>query len=66
VDLVVLKEDELLLDLMLNDGTNKIYNISYDNGLITRTFNGYIVSLIEDGTFNDTLKLKVAFGVANE
>jgi hypothetical protein len=22
--------------------------------------------LIEDGTFNDTLKLKVAFGVANE
>lgn len=66
VDLVVLKEDDLLLDLMLNDGTNKIYNISYDNGLITRTFKGYIVSLIEDGTFNDTLKLKVAFGVANE
>jgi hypothetical protein len=24
------------------------------------------VSLIEDGVFNDTLKLKVVFGVANE
>ena len=66
VDLVVLKGDELILDLMANDGTNKIYNISYDNGLITRTFKGYIVNLVEDGVFNDTLKLKVVFGVANE
>jgi hypothetical protein len=51
---------------MVNDVTNKKYNISYDNGLITRTFKGYIVNLVEDGTFNDTLKLKVVFGVANE
>jgi hypothetical protein len=66
VDLVALKGDELILDLMVNDVTNKKYNISYDNGLITRTFKGYIVNLVEDGTFNDTLKLKVVFGVANE
>jgi hypothetical protein len=39
----------------------------YYNGLpITRTFKAYIVNLLEDGTFNDTLKLKVVFGVANE
>lgn len=66
VDLVVIKGDDLIIDLMNNVNDNKIYDISYDNGLITRTFKGYVVNLIEDGTFNDTLKLKVAFGVANE
>jgi hypothetical protein len=66
VDLVVIKGDELIIDLMANANTNKLYNISYDNGLVTRTFKAYIVNLIEDGTFNDTLKLKVVFGVANE
>ena len=50
---------------MNNVNENKIYDISYDNGLITRTFKGYVVNLIEDGTFNDTMKLKVVFGVAN-
>ena len=65
VDLVVIKGDNLIIDLMQNVNTNKIYSISYDNGLITRTFNGYVVSLIEDGTFNDTLKVKVVIGVAN-
>lgn len=66
VDLVVIKGDELIIDLMANVNANKLYNISYDNGLVTRTFKAYIVNLIEDGTFNDTLKLKVVFGVANE
>ena len=65
VDLVVIKGDNLIIDLMQNVNTNKIYSISYDNGLITRTFNGYVVSLSEDGTFNDTLKVKVVIGVAN-
>lgn len=65
VDLVVIKGDDLIIDLMNNVNENKIYDISYDNGLITRTFKGYVVNLIEDGTFNDTMKLKVVFGVAN-
>jgi hypothetical protein len=65
VDLVVIKGDDLIIDLMTNVNDNKIYDISYDNGLITRTFKGYVVNLIEDGTFNDTMKLKVVFGVAN-
>lgn len=65
VDLVVIKGDNLIIDLMNNVNDNKIYDISYDNGLITRTFKGYVVNLIEDGTFNDTMKLKVVFGVAN-
>lgn len=66
IDLVVLKGDDLIVDLMINANTNKIYNLEYYNGLITRTFKAYIVNLIEDGVFNDTLKLKVVFGVANE
>ena len=66
VDLVVLKGDALIVDLMTNANTNKIYNLEYYNGLITRTFKSYIVNLIEDGVFNDTLKLKIVFGVANE
>ena len=71
VDLVVIKGDDLIIDLMENDLTNKIYDITYSNGMynntkpITRTFKGYVVNLIEDGTFNDTMKLKVVFGVAN-
>lgn len=66
IDLVVLKGDVLIVDLMTNANTNKIYNLEYYNGLITRTFKAYIVNLIEDGVFNDTLKLKIVFGVANE
>jgi hypothetical protein len=66
IDLVALKGDELIIDLMANVNKNVLYDISYDNGLVTRTFKAYIVNLIEDGTFNDTLKLKVVFGVANE
>ena len=65
VDLVVIKNDELIEDLMANDNTNKTYNISYNNGIVTRTFKGYIVGLTEDGTFNDTMKMKVIFGVKN-
>ena len=65
IDLVVIKGDDLIIDLMNNVNENKIYDVSYDNGLITRTFKGYVVNLIEDGTFNDTMKLKVVFGVAN-
>ena len=61
----------MIIDLMENDLTNKIYDITYSNGMykntkpITRTFKGYVVNLIEDGTFNDAMKLKVVFGVAN-
>jgi uncharacterized protein YggL (DUF469 family) len=66
IDLVVIKDDNLIIDLMFNSTDNKLYDISYNNGLITRTFKGYVVNLIEDGVFNDTLKVKVAFGVANE
>ena len=40
VDLVVFKGDDLIIDLMNNVNDNKIYDISYDNGLITRTFKG--------------------------
>ena len=65
IDLVATKNDTLLEDIMVNANLNKIYEISYYNGIVTRTFNGYVVSLIEDGTFNDTLKVKVVFGVAN-
>lgn len=63
-DLTVVKNDDLIVDIMANANTNKMYNISYNNGLITRTFKGYVVSLTEDGTFNDTMKVKVTFGVA--
>ena len=66
VDLVVLKGDGVILELMSNINNNILYDISYDNGIVTRTFKGYVVSFTEDGTFNDTLKLKVVFGVANE
>ena len=66
IDLVVLKGDDLIVDLMVNANENKLYNVSYDNGLVTRTFKGYLVNLIEDGSFNDSMKLKVVFGVANE
>lgn len=66
VDLVAIKGDELIIDLMANDNSNKLYDISYDNGLVTRTFKGYVVGLTEDGTFNDTLKAKIVFGVANQ
>jgi hypothetical protein len=72
IDLVALKGDALIGKLMSEANDNIVYNIDYFNGMfyndlpITRTFKGYIVSLIEDGVFNDTLKLKVVFGVANE
>lgn len=66
IDLVVIKGDELIIDLMANDNSNKLYDISYDNGLVTRTFKGYVVGLTEDGTFNDTLKAKLVIGVANQ
>lgn len=72
IDLVVLKGDELIAKLMSEANDNIIYNIDYFNGMfyndlpITRTFKGYIVNLIENGVFNDTLKLKLVFGVANE
>lgn len=66
VDLVIVKNDDLIEDIMANDGTNKLYDISYNNGIVTRTFKGYIVGLTEDGTFNDTMKMKVIFGVANQ
>lgn len=65
VDLVVIKNDELIEDLMVNANNNKMYNISYNNGIVTRIFKGYVVGLTEDGTFNDTMKMKVTFGVAN-
>ena len=72
VDLVAIKDDELIVDLIENILTNKIYNITYINGMynkttpITKRFKGYVVDYMEDGTFNDTLKLKITFGVANE
>lgn len=65
VDLVAIKNDSLIIDLMSNANTNKVYSIVYNNGLVTRAFNGYVINLIEDGTFNDTLKVKVVFGVAH-
>lgn len=65
VDLVATENDALLEDIMANANLNKIYDISYYNGIVTRTFHGYVVSLIEDGTINDTLKVKIVFGVAN-
>lgn len=65
IDLVATKNDTLLENIMANANLNKIYDISYYNGIVTRTFHGYVVSLIEDGTINDTLKVKVVFGVAN-
>lgn len=65
VDLVVIENDDLIIDIMTNANTNKLYNVSYDNGIVTRTFKGYIVGLTEDGTFNDTMKMKVIFGVAS-
>lgn len=64
VDLVVIENDDLILDIMTNANNNKLYNVSYDNGIVTRTFKGYVVGLTEDGTFNDTMKMKVIFGVA--
>lgn len=64
VDLVVIENDDLIIDIMTNANTNKLYNVSYDNGIVTRTFKGYIVGITEDGTFNDTMKMKVIFGVA--
>jgi hypothetical protein len=66
VDLVVLKGDDLILELMRNINTHKLYTITYDNWLVERTFKGYIVNYIEDGVFNDVLKIKIVFGVANE
>lgn len=64
VDLVVIENDDLIIDIMTNANTNKLYNVSYDNGIVTRTFKGYVVGITEDGTFNDTMKMKVIFGVA--
>lgn len=64
VDLVVIENDDLIIDIMTNANTNKLYNVSYDNGIVTRTFQGYVVGITEDGTFNDTMKMKVIFGVA--
>ena len=65
VDLVVIENDDLIIDIMTNANTNKLYNVSYDNGIVTRTFKGYVVGITEDGTFNDTMKMKVIFGVAS-
>ena len=65
IDLVVIKDDALILKLMTECNANNTYNISYYNGLINREFKGYIVNLIENGAFNDTLKVKITFGVAN-
>lgn len=66
IDMVAIKNDDLITDLMNNCNTNKIYSIYYYNGIMSRNIRGYLVNLIEDGTFNDTLKVKVVFGVANE
>lgn len=65
VDFVVIKNDSLIRDLMANINNNKFYNIAYDNGMVTRTFDGYIINYVEDGIFNDTLKIRLVFGVAN-
>ena len=45
VDLVVIENDDLIIDIMTNANTNKLYNVSYDNGIVTRTFKGYVVGL---------------------
>jgi hypothetical protein len=72
IDLVALKGDGLIAKLMSEANEHNIYNVDYFNGMfyqdrpIIRTFKGYIVNLIENGVFNDTLKLKIVFGVANE
>ena len=67
IDLVAIKKDnDILLEIINNININKTYDIAYYNGLTTKTFKGYVVALTEEGTFNDTLKLKITFGVANE
>ena len=64
IDLVAINES-LIRRLMIESEQNVNYSIEYYNGLITHSFVGYLVSLTEEGTFNDTLKLKLTFGVAN-
>jgi uncharacterized protein YggL (DUF469 family) len=64
IDLVAIKGDEVIKDLIDNSISNKTYTIKYNNGIRNRTFKGYVANLIEDGTFNDTLKIKITFGWA--
>ena len=64
IDLVAIN-DELIKRLLLESNEHKVYDITYYNGLLYRTFEGYLVGLTEEGTFNDTLKIRLTFGVAN-
>lgn len=65
VDLVAIANDTMMVDIISNSSTHKVYSIEYYNGMFSRTIDGYVVSVNENGVFNDTLKIKLVFGVAN-
>lgn len=63
VDCVVVTNSELIKDLMVNEGIDKAYKITYSNGITTRTMQMYVVQLIENYIINDTAKIQITFGV---
>lgn len=65
VDLVAMQNDAMLVDILSKCRTNKIYYVEYYNGMFSRNYDAYVVNVVEDGVFNDTLKVKLVFGVAN-
>lgn len=62
IDLVLRRNDQLHLDIMSNDSTDKEYTIKYFNGFITRTFNMTILKLDELVPTGDIIKAQVVFG----
>jgi hypothetical protein len=64
LDLIAIKNDSLIKKLLTEADESQTYLISYDNSITTKTWNACIIEIMEDGTFNDTLKLKIVFGVA--
>lgn len=63
IDLILCRNDELHIDLMENDGTNKKYEVKYYNGFIERNMTMSVLDLTEFVPKGNTSKGQLVLGV---
>lgn len=63
IDLVLCRDDDLHIDLMENDSTNKKYEVSYYNGFITRNMKMSVLTLTEYVPIGNTIKGQLVLGI---
>ena len=63
VDCVVVADSQIITDLMRYDANDITYLVKYNNGIVVREMNMYVVQLIENYLINDTAKLQITFGI---